>query len=89
MTQLVVNDFCKCSFDVDNVVVFFIYTNNIQVILILLTCTNYKCSKSKIFFVCLFTLNCLFTSNWVKGRDSRRMCKIVYTTVSIYCELAR
>ena len=37
----------------------------------------YKCSKSKIFFS-LFTPNCLFTSNWVEVRDSRRMCKPVY-----------
>ena len=71
MTQFDVNDFCKSSFGVDNVVVFlfiFFVTDNFDIV------NMYKCSKSKIFF-CFFMPNCLFTSNWVKVCDSRRMCK--------------
>ena len=31
---------------------------------------------------CLFTPNCLFATNWVKARDSRQMCKPVYSGCS-------
>ena len=50
MNQLDVNDFCTCSFGVDNVVVFLfirIITGNFDIV------NMYKCSKSKICFVCL------------------------------------
>ena len=56
MTQLDVNDFCKCSFGVDNVVVFVfirIITGNFDMV------NMYKCSKSKIFSVCLCQIVCL------------------------------
>ena len=61
MTQLDVNDFCKCSFVVDNVVVLVIIriiTDNFDIV------NMYKCSKSKIFFVCLCQVG-VFTSSWV------------------------
>ena len=68
MTQLVANDLCKCSFGVDNVVVFLIIpiiTGNFHIV------NMYKITNArKVEYFCLFTPNCLFTSNWVKVRDS-------------------
>ena len=61
MTQLDVNDFCKCSFNVDNVVVLLIIrliTGNFDIV------NMYKCSKSKIVCVCLRQIG-LFTSSLV------------------------
>ena len=76
-----VNDFCKCSFGVDNVVVFKLYdklTGNFDIV------NMYNVRKVKYIFVSLRQIS-LFTSNWVKVRDSCLMCKPVYINKLYVC----
>ena len=60
------------------IMLFFLF---IQIITDNFDINMYKCSKSKIFLF-VYYANCLFTTNWVKVRDSRRRCKAVYVRVT-------
>ena len=76
MTQLDINDFCKCSFGVDNVVFLTtrIITGNFDIV------NMYKCSKSEIFFVCLRQIG-LFMSSWVTVIEYVNPCIATTPTV--------